>query len=102
MERFVLEKKDKETNNFMEVLREEAKTPICDWLDSQFGATVRDKKVFENLTRFWENEFNQDRIAAGWDVRRFAVYGSELRGAAGACTGIRRCSSDELLQLFFF
>ncbi|CAO1422434.1 unnamed protein product [Diamesa tonsa] len=63
LKKSVLEKKDKETNNFMEVLREEAKTPICDWLDSQFGATVRDKKVFENLTRFWENEFNQDMTA---------------------------------------
>lgn len=63
LKKCVLEKKDKEINNFMEVLREEAKTPICDWLDAQFGATVRDKKVFENLTRFWENEFNQDMTA---------------------------------------
>lgn len=41
-------------------LQEAAKSPVCDWLDGQFGATIRDKKIFENLTRFWENEFNND------------------------------------------
>lgn len=44
-------------------LQEAAKSPICDWLDGQFGATVRDKKIFENLTRFWENEYNNDMEA---------------------------------------
>ena len=44
-------------------LQEAAKTPICDWLDDQFGATVKDKKIFENLTRFWENEYNSDMEA---------------------------------------
>lgn len=44
-------------------LQEVAKTPICDWLDVQFGATVRDKKIFETLTRHWENEYNKDMEA---------------------------------------
>ncbi|CRK92351.1 CLUMA_CG005925, isoform A [Clunio marinus] len=44
-------------------LQDEAKSPISDWLDVQFGATVRDKKIFENLTRFWENEYNNDMTA---------------------------------------
>ncbi|XP_070507049.1 cysteine--tRNA ligase, cytoplasmic [Chironomus tepperi] len=44
-------------------LQEAAKSPISDWLDSQFGATVRDKKIFETLTRFWENEYNEDMEA---------------------------------------
>lgn len=44
-------------------LQEAAKSPICDWLDSQFGATVRDKKIFEILTRFWENDYNEDMEA---------------------------------------
>lgn len=44
-------------------LQDVAKSPICDWLDSQLGATVRDKKIFENLTRFYENEYNSDMAA---------------------------------------
>jgi len=44
-------------------LQEAAKSPISDWLDTQFGATVRDKKIFEVLTRFWENEYNEDMEA---------------------------------------
>lgn len=44
-------------------LKEAAKSPICDWLDVQFGATVNEKKIFENLTRFWENEYNEDMAA---------------------------------------
>lgn len=44
-------------------LEEVAKSPVSDWLDVQFGATVREKKVFESLTRFWENEYNSDMAA---------------------------------------
>lgn len=44
-------------------LQEATKSPISDWLDAQFGATVRDKKIFESLTRFWENEFHADMEA---------------------------------------
>lgn len=44
-------------------LQEAAKSPVCDWLDSQFGATVRDKKIFESLTRYWENAYNEDMEA---------------------------------------
>lgn len=44
-------------------LQEVSKSPVCDWLDSQFGATVRDKKIFDKLTRFWENEYNTDMAA---------------------------------------
>lgn len=46
-----------------EHLQDVSKSPISDWLDVQFGATVRDKKVFETLTRFWENEYNADMAA---------------------------------------
>lgn len=44
-------------------LQNEAKSPVCDWLDSKLGATVSDKKIFENLTRYWENEYNSDMSA---------------------------------------
>lgn len=54
---------DSEMNKAREHLQDVAKSPICDWLDGQFGATVRDKKIFENLTRYWENEYNSDMEA---------------------------------------
>jgi hypothetical protein len=44
-------------------LVEKSKTPLCDWLDSMFGKTIFDIKIFENLTRYWENEFNSDMEA---------------------------------------
>lgn len=44
-------------------LQEAAKSPVCDWLDTQFGANVRDKKIFESLTRYWENAYNEDMEA---------------------------------------
>lgn len=44
-------------------LQDVSKSPVSDWLDVQFGATVRDKKIFESLTRFWENEYNADMSA---------------------------------------
>jgi cysteinyl-tRNA synthetase len=58
-----------ETANDVEIpiarnqLQEAAKPPLCDWLDSKLGGGVRDKKIFENLTRYWENEFNEDMNA---------------------------------------
>lgn len=45
------------------LLEDAAKSPVCDLLDSKFGATISDKKIFENLTRYWENEFNKDMEA---------------------------------------
>ena len=44
-------------------LQEVSKSAVSDWLDSKLGATVTDKKIFENLTRFWENEYNSDMEA---------------------------------------
>lgn len=54
---------DSKISEASQTLQDAAKSPICDWLDLQFGATVRDKKIFENLTRFWENEYNTDMAA---------------------------------------
>lgn len=61
MQKSVLEKKG--VQEAQENLLEKSKTPICDFLDSKFGHTVTDKKIFENLTRFWENEYNSDMEA---------------------------------------
>lgn len=54
---------DDEIKKAQDIFSEAAKSPICDWLDVQYGATVRDKKIFEALTRFWENEYHSDMTA---------------------------------------
>lgn len=40
-----------------------ARSPISDWLDSKYGATVTDNSVFTDLPRYWENEFHKDMKA---------------------------------------
>ncbi|XP_063710173.1 cysteine--tRNA ligase, cytoplasmic [Culicoides brevitarsis] len=41
----------------------EAKDPISDYLDKQFGATVTDNAIFETLPRYWEDQFHRDMTA---------------------------------------
>ncbi|XP_017010277.2 cysteine--tRNA ligase, cytoplasmic [Drosophila takahashii] len=38
----------------------EAKDPISEWLDSQKGAQINDNAVFEELPRYWEDQFHND------------------------------------------
>lgn len=40
-----------------------AQSPISDWLDSKYGATVTDNSVFTDLPKYWENEFHKDMKA---------------------------------------
>lgn len=63
LEQAIIENNSDKINRAQFTLLHETKSPICDWLDAQFGHTISDKKVFENLTRFWENEYNQDMMA---------------------------------------
>uniref|UniRef100_A0A1A9W3Q7 Cysteine--tRNA ligase, cytoplasmic n=1 Tax=Glossina brevipalpis TaxID=37001 RepID=A0A1A9W3Q7_9MUSC len=41
----------------------EAKEPIADWLDKKDGATVNDNSIFEELPRYWEDQFHYDMTA---------------------------------------
>jgi cysteinyl-tRNA synthetase len=41
----------------------EAKDPLADWLDKQFGGTVTDNSIFSELPRYWEAEFHKDMDA---------------------------------------
>ncbi|KAL9922789.1 cysteine--tRNA ligase, cytoplasmic isoform 1-T2 [Glossina fuscipes fuscipes] len=41
----------------------EAKEPIADWLDKKEGATINDNSIFEELPRYWEDQFHNDMNA---------------------------------------
>lgn len=41
----------------------DARDPICDWLDVKLGATVTDNAIFNNLPRYWEEQFHKDMDA---------------------------------------
>nr|XP_025859983.1 cysteine--tRNA ligase, cytoplasmic isoform X3 [Vulpes vulpes] len=46
-----------------EVLLEEAKDLLSDWLDSTLGSEVTDNSIFSKLPKFWEEEFHKDMEA---------------------------------------
>ncbi|XP_008582409.1 PREDICTED: cysteine--tRNA ligase, cytoplasmic [Galeopterus variegatus] len=52
-----------EINSCVEVLLEEAKDLLSDWLDSTLGSEVTDNSIFSKLPRFWEGEFHKDMEA---------------------------------------
>ncbi|XP_053473133.1 cysteine--tRNA ligase, cytoplasmic isoform X2 [Ictalurus furcatus] len=46
-----------------EVLLEEAKDLLSDWLDSQFGSQVTENSIFSLLPKYWEGEYHKDMEA---------------------------------------
>ncbi|XP_052002816.1 cysteine--tRNA ligase, cytoplasmic [Xyrauchen texanus] len=51
---------DGSIQNQAEVLLEEAKDLLSDWLDSQFGSQVTENSIFSLLPKYWEGEFHKD------------------------------------------
>nr|XP_004654287.2 cysteine--tRNA ligase, cytoplasmic isoform X1 [Jaculus jaculus] len=47
----------------VQVLLEEAKDLLSDWLDSMSGSEVTDNSIFSKLPKFWEEEFHKDMEA---------------------------------------
>ncbi|KAF0887437.1 SYCC protein, partial [Crocuta crocuta] len=52
-----------ETDRCAEVLLEEAKDLLSEWLDSTLGSEVTDNSIFSKLPKFWEEEFHRDMEA---------------------------------------
>ncbi|XP_041074739.1 cysteine--tRNA ligase, cytoplasmic-like isoform X1 [Polyodon spathula] len=46
-----------------ELLLEEAKDLLSDWLDSQLGSQVTENSIFSILPKYWEGEYHQDMEA---------------------------------------
>jgi cysteinyl-tRNA synthetase len=40
-----------------------AKDLLADWLDQQFGASVKDNAIFSKLPRYWEMKYHEDMSA---------------------------------------
>ncbi|XP_055470665.1 cysteine--tRNA ligase, cytoplasmic isoform X2 [Psammomys obesus] len=52
-----------EVDSCVQVLLEEAKDLLSDWLDSTGGSEVTDNSIFSKLPKFWEAEFHKDMEA---------------------------------------
>ncbi|XP_007947463.1 cysteine--tRNA ligase, cytoplasmic [Orycteropus afer afer] len=52
-----------ETRRCTEVLLEEARDLLSEWLDSRFGSEVTDNSIFSSLPKFWEEAFHRDMAA---------------------------------------
>nr|XP_020024388.1 cysteine--tRNA ligase, cytoplasmic isoform X1 [Castor canadensis] len=52
-----------EVDRHAEILLEEAKDLLSDWLDSTCGSEVTDNSIFSKLPKFWEGEFHKDMEA---------------------------------------
>uniref|UniRef100_A0A803TLT5 Cysteine--tRNA ligase, cytoplasmic n=1 Tax=Anolis carolinensis TaxID=28377 RepID=A0A803TLT5_ANOCA len=61
----VLKKKlsEGDVNRHAEVLLQEAKDILAEWLDAKFGSQVTDNSIFSKLPKFWEEEYHNDMAA---------------------------------------
>ncbi|KAM9493250.1 cysteine--tRNA ligase, cytoplasmic isoform 2-T2 [Clarias gariepinus] len=55
--------KDATIQSRAEVLLEESKDLLSDWLDSQFGSQVTENSIFSLLPKYWEGEYHKDMDA---------------------------------------
>ncbi|XP_066108410.1 cysteine--tRNA ligase, cytoplasmic isoform X1 [Saccopteryx bilineata] len=54
---------EEDIHRHAQVLLEEAKDLLSDWLDSTLGSEVTDNSIFSKLPKFWEEEFHKDMEA---------------------------------------
>ncbi|KAF7407691.1 hypothetical protein HZH66_002228 [Vespula vulgaris] len=63
LEGAVKSKDENEIIKCQEILLEEARDPLANWLDNQKGATVEEHSIFTKLSQHWESEFHKDMDA---------------------------------------
>lgn len=64
----------------LQVLLEEAKDLLSDWLDSTLGSDVTDNSIFSKLPKFWEGEFHRDMEALNVSVTMLSRWLSCTKG----------------------
>lgn len=52
-----------------QVLLQEAKDILSEWLDAKLGSQVTDNSIFSKLPKFWEEEYHKDMAALNVSVR---------------------------------
>nr|XP_033784373.1 cysteine--tRNA ligase, cytoplasmic isoform X2 [Geotrypetes seraphini] len=52
-----------DVNKYTQVLLEEAKDLLSDWLDTKFGSLVTDNSIFSQLPKYWEGDYHRDMAA---------------------------------------
>ncbi|KAL7992127.1 hypothetical protein Chor_016383 [Crotalus horridus] len=52
-----------EVNKHTEILLQEAKDTLSEWLDTKLGSQVTDNSIFSKLPKFWEEEYHKDMAA---------------------------------------
>ncbi|XP_015186917.1 PREDICTED: cysteine--tRNA ligase, cytoplasmic [Polistes dominula] len=63
LEEAVRSKDENEIIKCQEILLEEARDPLANWLDDQKGDTVEEHSIFTKLSQHWESEFHKDMDA---------------------------------------
>ncbi|XP_008308918.1 cysteine--tRNA ligase, cytoplasmic [Cynoglossus semilaevis] len=58
-----MESGDGDKQSLAEVLLENAKDMLADWLDKQFGSQVTENSIFSLLPKYWEGEYHKDMEA---------------------------------------
>lgn len=54
---------DEAINPLAQVLLENSKDLLADWLDKQFGSQVTENSIFSTLPKYWEGEYHKDMEA---------------------------------------
>lgn len=49
--------------NAKNIFIQESRDPLAEWLDIEYGATVKDNSIFSELPAYWEEEFHKDMEA---------------------------------------
>ncbi|XP_053141465.1 cysteine--tRNA ligase, cytoplasmic isoform X2 [Hemicordylus capensis] len=54
---------DMKVNQHAEILLQEAKDILSEWLDTKLGSLVTDNSIFSKLPKFWEEDYHKDMAA---------------------------------------
>ncbi|KAG7204670.1 hypothetical protein KM043_005085 [Ampulex compressa] len=63
LETAVKKRDQNKVKEFQELLLEEARDPLSEWLDKEKGASVTEHSIFNKLSQYWEGEYHKDMDA---------------------------------------
>uniref|UniRef100_A0A672MTX6 Cysteine--tRNA ligase, cytoplasmic n=1 Tax=Sinocyclocheilus grahami TaxID=75366 RepID=A0A672MTX6_SINGR len=81
-----------------QVLLEEAKDLLSDWLDSQFGSQVTENSIFSLLPKYWEGEYHKDMEAL--NVSKLILVNNSIYEVLTLCIVLYFLSARQLRLAF--